>query len=389
MPDWVKQGKKYSCERVTPFYSPNDDFIENLKKIKHARELSGDEIGVRAYSTAIASIKAYPHRLKSSREIRALPGCEAKVISLFQEWKASDGRIQEVEIIESDERLKILHEFWEIWGVGPTTARDFYAKGWRDLDDLVEYNWKGLSRVQQIGLKFYDEFLVKIPRKEVEDIAAIVVEHAKAVRDDGIECCIVGGYRRGKQACGDVDMILSHREHSKTRDLIEDVVRSLEQARWITHTLTLSLAASKRDQQVLPFRAGGEHTGGGFDTLDKALVVWQDPKWEAPSGQEGDPPAKNPNIHRRVDIIIAPWSTVGCAIVGWSGETTFQRDLRNYATKVKHYKFDSSGVRDRTTGEVVDMESVGGVSKTWLEAEKKVFAGLDLEYREPWERCTS
>lgn len=384
MPDWVKEHKIFACQRSTPPNPPNEDFMKELRKIKLARLLTGDEIGVRAYSTSIASLAAYPHRLTTIKEILALPGCDTKIAQLFQEWKSNEGHIQEVEDIENDEALQVLRLFYEIWGVGATTAREFYYdRGWRDLDDLVEFGWNTLSRVQQIGVKYYDEFLEKIPRDEVEFIASKILEHAKKVRDDEIEGCIVGGYRRGKAACGDVDMILSHRDESKTLNLVRDVVISLEEEGWITHTLLLSLTNSKRDQKTLPFRPDGG--GHGFDTLDKGLVVWQDINFQRPEGAEN---VKNPNIHRRVDIIISPWRTVGCAITGWSGETTFQRDLRRYARKVKGWKFDSSGIRDRATGHIVDLEAVGGISRTWLEAEKKVFKGMGLVYREPWERCT-
>ncbi|KAI9782310.1 MAG: hypothetical protein M1816_001923 [Peltula sp. TS41687] len=385
MPDWVKEHKLFACQRSTPPNPPNEDFMKELRKIRLARILTGDEIGVRAYSTSIASLAAYPHRLSMTKEILALPGCDTKIALLFQQWKSNEGHIQEVEDIENDEALQVLRLFYEIWGVGATTAREFYyERGWRDLDDLVEFGWNTLSRVQQIGVKYYDEFLEKIPRDEVEFIASKILEHARKVRDDGIEGYIVGGYRRGKAACGDVDMILSHRDEAKTLNLVRDVVISLEEEGWITHTLLLSLTNSKRDQQTLAFRPDGG--GHGFDTLDKGLVVWQDIHFERAEG--ADENDKNPNVHRRVDIIISPWRTVGCAITGWSGETTFQRDLRRYARKVKGWKFDSSGIRDRATGHIVDLEAVGGVSRTWQAAEKKVFKGMGLVYREPWERCT-
>jgi DNA polymerase IV len=128
----------------------------------------------------------------------------------------------------------------------------------------------------------------------------------------------------------------------------------------------------------------------GFDTLDKALVVWQDQRWPTRAEDlEKDPNAKNPAVLRRVDIIITPWKTAGCAVAGWSGGTTFQRDMRRYATKVRHLKFDSSGVRSRVDGHWVDLESVDGKrAPDLVTAEKRVFAGLGLEWREPWERCT-
>ena len=404
MPDWVKAGTKYACQRLTPANPPNDTFISLLKKIKLARLLTNDEIGVRAYSTSIAALAAYPHKVSNPREILALPGCDAKIANLYIEW-SNTGTIKAVEDIEADEDLQVLRLFYDIWGVGASTAREFYYdKGWRDLDDIVDYGWKSLSRVQQIGVKFYDEFLDLIPRAEVEGIAKVVHRHACKVRDEGVQSLVVGGHRRGKEASGDVDIIVSHPDEKKTLGLVGDIVNSLEDEGWITHTLLLSLHSTNRGQETLPFRTGGG--GHGFDTLDKALVVWQDPHWtdddaESSATQplqtdDAKHKKKNPNIHRRVDIIISPWRTVGCAVLGWSAGTTFERDLRRYAKDVKGWKFDSSGVRNRGNGEVVDLEGFHsyegrygkGRAETMLQAERRVFEGMGIEWREPGERCT-
>ncbi len=396
-PEWVKQGVKYACQRSTPLRSPNEAFIELLKKIRTARELTNDEIGVRAYSTSIASLAAYPHKLSNPREIMRLPGCEAKIANLFVEW-TNTGKIKAVEELEANEEMTILKLFYNIWGVGATTAREYYYdRGWRDLDDIIEFGWSTLTRVQQIGVKFYDEFLDLIPRAEVEEIGRIIHSHAVLARNHDIQSTIVGGYRRGKEASGDVDIVVSHPDETQTLNLVTDIVAALEEKGWITHTLLLSLNSTNRGQQTLPFRSSALHGGHGFDTLDKALVVWQDPGWPTKDADlAADPKAKNPNIHRRVDIILAPWRTVGCAVAGWSSGTTFQRDLRRYAKNVKGWKFDSSGVRSRVNGEVVDVEGwesyhgeIGEYrTKTMLEAEKRVFEGMGLPFFEPWDRCT-
>lgn len=396
MPQWVKRNIKYACQRATPKDNPNDPFLDLLKRIKLARLLTNDEIGVRAYSTSIASIAAYTYKIGNPKEILALPGCDHKIANLWIEYK-NTGKIKAVEDFEADEDMKVLRLFYEIWGVGAITAREFYYdKGWRELDDIVEYGWKDITRVQQIGVKYYDEFKELIPRSEVEQIGEVVRRHAVRVRDEGIQLMIVGGYRRGKEASGDVDVIVSHPDESVTKNLIEDVVNSLESEEWITHTLLLSLNNTERDQQTLPFRAGGG--GHGFDSLDKALVVWQDPSWPTKTRDRAEnAKAKNPNVHRRVDIIVSPWRTVGCAVVGWSGGTTFERDLRRYAKNVKGWKFDSSGVRDRGNGEVVDIEGYhswkgreGAEHRalTMEEAERRVFDGFGLDYRSPTSRCT-
>lgn len=403
VPDWVKNRVMYACMRSAPLHPPNARFIEQLVKIRKTRELNLDEIGVRAYSTSIASIAAYPYELRRPSDILMLPGCDAKISNLFAEFQQSEnGTIQAAEILTTDPDLKILHHLNNIWGVGAKTARDFYyARQWRDLDDIVEYGWDSLSRVQQIGVKYYDEFLDGVARAETESIAQTIHRHANTVRPNadydgrGVECVIVGGYRRGKQVSADVDLILSHRDESFTKNLVIDLVSSLEAEGWITHTLSLHMTTSNRDQQTLPYRGDDESVPGRhFDSLDKALVVWQDPQFDD-NGDQTSPPStststskrkRNPNPHRRVDIIISPWRTVGCAVLGWSGDTTFERDLRRYAKKAHGWKFDSSGVRMRADGgRGLDLEGEG---RTWEERERLVMEALGIGYRRPEERCS-
>ncbi|KAJ5228865.1 hypothetical protein N7489_009573 [Penicillium chrysogenum] len=368
---------------------------KTLSRNLRIRELTLDEIGVRAYSTSIAALAAYPHPIQRPSEILALPGCNAKIADLFFQFQQhggcehtdDDGNVAAAEALETDPMLRVLNSFYQIWGVGAKTARDFYQRGWRDLDDIVEHGWNTLSRVQQIGVKFYEEFLEGVPRAESEGIASVIRDHAGRVRGEegnGIECVIVGGYRRGKELSGDVDIVVSHRDDAVTRNLVVDVVASLEAERYITHTLALHLTSSLREQQTLPFDGDDRRK---FDTLDKALVVWQDPDFDdtTPGHNEHQGKKKNPNIHRRVDIIISPWRTVGCAVLGWSGDMTFERDLRRYAKKARSLKFDSSGVRDRVSGRQVDLERDG---ETWAEREKLVMEGLGIGWRPPEERCS-
>ncbi|KIH94269.1 DNA polymerase lambda subunit [Sporothrix brasiliensis 5110] len=398
----------YSCQRSTPVHCPNDKFVDALKTIRVARQLTGDKIGIRAYSTAIATIAAYPYKLSTPREVSRLRGCGPKTAELFREFQANGGHVREAETDETDARLAVLRLFYNIWGVADTTARAFYNKGWRDLDDVIEYGWAELTRVQQIGVKYYDELQDPLTRVQVEAIADRVLQHATNLQE-GFQMVIVGGYRRGKELSGDVDILISHPDEAATHLFIGRLVLSLEQAGLVTHTLTLSTANSERGQEAVSWKGnapkhnldsqsgggGGGGGGGGFDTLDKALVVWQEPM-EAEDGEEdaktdAEPAKKkNTNPHRRVDIIVSPWKTVGCAVLGWSSGTTFQRDLRRYCKYEKGLRFDSSGARSRTDGSVVDLEGYygGDPAPDMLTAERRVFDALGLEFRPPNERCT-
>ena len=312
IPDYLHT--EYSCQRPTPFDSPNSDFIEQRKNVRTLRTLEGDEVGIRAYSISIAALAAYPYLLSSPSgkfapflhmyksfnltcysEVARLPGCGPKIVELYKQWKEY-GALEDVEQAASDSRMKVLLLFYEVWGVGAKTANDFYNRGWRDLDDIVEFGWDSITRVQQIGVKYYEELLENIPRAEVEEIGRIILEHANKIRK-GFQMVVVGGYRRGKAASGDVDVVLSHPDHSATEFFVNDIVKSLEKTRYLTHTLTLSAKNSERGQAPVAWKGDDRKAGSGFDTLDKALVVWQNPHWDEAIA------SKNPNPHRRIDII--------------------------------------------------------------------------------------
>lgn len=62
-----------------------------------------------------------------------------------------------------------------------------------------------------------------------------------------------------------------------------------------------------------------------FDSLDKALVVFRHP---------ANGTTRKRDIYRRVDLIFARWPSFGAAVLGWSGSTQFERDLRKHAVKL-------------------------------------------------------
>ncbi|KAG6016977.1 hypothetical protein E4U43_002616 [Claviceps pusilla] len=377
----------YSCQRPTPLDPPNREFVQELRRIRTFRLLQGDRIGVRAYSTSIATLSAYPYAIQNPSEIELLPGCGSKIVEIYRQW-SKDGCSAESFLAASDTKLSVLHLFYDIWGVGDITAREFYNRGWRNLNDIAKHGWQSLTRVQQIGLEYYDDFKKTISRQEVEHIAKLILDHARRI-DPGFEMVIVGGYRRGKKENGDVDVVLSHREKAKTLNMVDKLVLSLESAGLITYTLSLWTNNSGREQQPLAWRGEVPGRGSGFDTLDKAMVVWQNKHDSVHS------------LHRRVDIIVSPWKTVGCALIGWTGGNTFQRDLRRYCKQQKGLKFDSSGIRRRSDGRWIDFEGSRAARKHMLVdrddysaapdmelAEKRVFDGLDLKWLPATERCT-
>lgn len=170
--------------------------------------------------------------LTSSSEVGRLPGCGDKIALLYADFEET-GQLRELQEADSNGMIPVIKTFYNIWGVSAHTAKEFYEKGWRDLDDVIDQGWTSLTRSQQIGVKYYDEFLEKISRTEIDSIANTVLEHASKIRD-GFQLTVVGGYRRGKTMSGDVDLMLSHVDEEATRNLIAKLVASLEHAKYIS-----------------------------------------------------------------------------------------------------------------------------------------------------------
>lgn len=120
--------------------------------------------------------------------------------------------------------------FAGVWGAGTETTKQWFAQGFRTLDDLRTR--ARLTRMQQIGLQYYKDFNTRIPREEVTRIETIVNSiffektqqnsfvsiQVKQTADEVvpglmIETC--GSYRRLKASCGDIDMLITFKDGRK------------------------------------------------------------------------------------------------------------------------------------------------------------------------------
>ena len=125
------------------------------------------------------------------------------------------GDLTKLDEMNSREDINSIKLFTNIHGVGPTIAQQFVArvtilflsrfnlsnldhghahlsKGYRTLDDLRTK--AKLTRQQLIGLKYYDEFLQRIPRDEAARIEKTVKDAALSIKE-GLIVQACGSYR--------------------------------------------------------------------------------------------------------------------------------------------------------------------------------------------------
>ena len=133
------QGK-FSCQRYTPLICKNEGLVDALQKLKLARTLQEDKIGIRAYSTVVASIRAYPVRIMDAQEISHSEGCGPKIVNIVNEY-LTYGKIQEAEDVWMEDDIRTKYHFWQVHGVGPATAREYVSA----LSILIQVVRKGMA----------------------------------------------------------------------------------------------------------------------------------------------------------------------------------------------------------------------------------------------------
>ncbi|KAF8435028.1 DNA polymerase mu [Boletus edulis BED1] len=363
---------QFCCLRASQLICPNQALVEELDIIRRARFFEGEERSMLSYARAIATIKAYPRCFdgKTPREhIAKLPYLGTKLTSMVEEF-VKTGKIQEAQIFLSSTRFLSLSAFNSIHGIGPHTARHLYTLGLRSIEDLEKYyevtithegtssqfevgtsNEIGVDKSIRVSLALRHDFSQKIPRQEAEGINRVIMRELEPI-EEGCKSVIVGGYRRGKLESNDVDIVISHTDWDhgaeKVPDLCKKLVQRLHERGLVTHVLNMS----------------GYHPHNVFrtdhwDSLEKALTVFVLPYDSA-----------RKQIYRRVDLIFATPDVFWTAVVGWTGSTMFERDLRLWAKQAKH--FDSSGITRRHDSKLF-----------YPKSEREVFELLGLVYVHP------
>ncbi|GAA5920466.1 hypothetical protein JCM1841_003494 [Sporobolomyces salmonicolor] len=341
-----------ACMRLSPRPCINQKLVDELKVLRDYRFAefgSGSPEGI-AYATAISAIISTPYKITSGHEARKIHKIGQKLAKKVDEF-VETGKIQDAQDMLENERFIALRSLMTVHGVGHLKAKDLYAAGYRSAEDLKKTGeWEKEFR-------YYDDIQLKIPRSEVESICEWVRVQLDRI-EPGAHIAIVGGYRRGKRDSNDVDLLITYpHQDGKERGILRRLCHRLKAKGLVPPEgiLSFSQPATKRTTRE-------NKQASSFDALDKALVIFKHP---------ANRTTRPRDVYRRVDLIVARWPAFGAALLGWSGSTQFERDLRKHAEHMG-YKFDSGGLRTRATGEVVPTAT-----------EKDVFRALKLEYIPP------
>uniref|UniRef100_A0A5F9CEU8 DNA polymerase n=1 Tax=Oryctolagus cuniculus TaxID=9986 RepID=A0A5F9CEU8_RABIT len=321
----------------------NSHITEKLEVLAKAYSVQGDKWRALGYAKAINALKSFPKPVSSYQEACSIPGVGKRMAEKIVEILES-GHLRKLDHIS--ESVPVLELFSNIWGAGTKTAQMWYQQGFRSLEDIRSQ--ASLTTQQAIGLKHYDDFLERMPREEAAEIEQTVREAAQAF-NPGLLCVACGSFRRGKATCGDVDVLITHPDGRAHQGIFSRLLDSLRQRGFLTDDLV-------------------SHEENGLQ--QKYLGVCRLPG-----------PGRR---HRRLDIIIVPYSEFACALLYFTGSAHFNRSMRALAkTKgmsLSEHTLSMAVVRNSRGCKVAPGQALP------TPTEKDVFRLLGLPYREPAER---
>ena len=309
----------------------NEEFIDIMEQLSSIMLKQGEPFRARAYQKAQETIMSYPDAITDPKQLEGKPGIGSTIMDKLNEY-VTTGTLHVLE----REKTNPINILGDIYGVGPKKAQELVTTGIKTIDELRLREDELLNDIQKVGLKYYEQIQERIPRSEIEDFEqlfkAIFEKVATGTPDAKLE--IVGSYRRGAQASGDIDVIIT----GKTGDIYKRFVDELIKTGVILEILS-------RGQS-------------------KTLVI-----------------AKLPGnkIARRIDFLYAPLDEFAFAILYFTGSKIFNTVMRQYGLN-KGYTFNEHGIYK------LENKKKGAKVDKIFTTEKDIFDFLGLQYKTPTER---
>ena len=207
--------------------SPNADLADNFLKVAKYYEAKGDLHRPGALRKASRLIRKFPTKItKENLDEVNISKRIAERITQYLET----GNMPELAAESKVEKKKSseLVELTTVFGIGLKTAEKLRANGVKDLNDLkkkVKSGEANLTSSQMVGIKYYDDFKQRVPRREVSRFGDCILR-AYLKLNEGNKGEIVGSYRRGNETSGDIDILISNDEN---KNYLEELVEILEE----------------------------------------------------------------------------------------------------------------------------------------------------------------
>ena len=360
------------------------DFLLRLSKLYQSGPLhDADEWRAYSFSVTAGRVRCLDFSI-TEENAAALPrlaqikGFGESTLQVIREYLETGHTCTRLQELETDPQRVAMRTMMKIWGVGRVKATELVQKtrGYSTIAQVQTAVEKGeikLDRNQYIGLLCYNDILEDMDRSEVEGLFNIVdsavLEHYPSAR-----LSLMGSYRRGKPACGDADILITHPDYQNQVPprALGQIVDELRARGQIAHHLTLisgmdpakyeSLASDIRAKLNNPRRYGQRSPKYDKMSMSSYMGVFNSPVV--------------PGKRRRVDIKWYPYRERVFAALYFTGNGYFNRAMRLWATRKFSYTLNDHGLFQKDTTERV-MEA---------DSEEQVFDKLQMVWKEVTER---
>ena len=312
----------------------------NSEKNKHLFRL-------RQIKNAIKIIQKHKTKILDGNELKDVKGIGKGIIKRIDEI-IRNGYLSEISLdIKQDIANNIIDELEKVIGIGQKTANDFVKKGIKSVNDLKKQVKNGIIQVNdeiKVGLKYHKKYNTEIPRGEIGKIDTYLQKIIKRI-DKDLKLVICGSYRRKKEISHDIDLLITHKDIKKNKQIVNNdnnylikLVEELKEDNFILDDITYKNYITKYM---------------GFCKL------------------------KN-NPIRRIDIRFFPINSYYTALIHFTGSGELNREMRQKATQLG-YKLSEYGLF-----KILDGES--RYKKIKINSEKDVFDKLNIVYLDPVDR---
>ena len=208
----------------------NTIFADQLSALETIMTKRGEPFRAKAYKKAQETVATWPTNITSISQLKGAPNIGTTVFEKLSEYVAT-GKIQLIE----DEKNNPINILTDVYGIGPKKAAELV--GTHGIQSIAQLRTRAdlLNDVQRVGLKYYEDILLRIPRAEIERYRTAFDEASKA-SNSIFE--IVGSYRRGASDSGDIDVIITSDSESSFDKTFEKFVDHLLSKKVILEVLS-------------------------------------------------------------------------------------------------------------------------------------------------------
>ena len=297
--------------------------------------MNGEPFKARAYSKAKETVMLLESTVKNKKAVEGKNGFRkgGSVLKTLEEF-LKNGTVKKIEDAKNDMRFV----FSDIYGIGPKMASKLAEKNGLNVSSISELRERQdelLNDVQKKGLKYYEDILKRIPRKEINIYNKLLLKYFNEVKSKNSKSTIqiVGSWRRGAKTSGDIDVIICDSE--KNSKLFKKFIDKLIEKNILIEVL------SRGNVKTL-----------GISKLSKRSTA------------------------RRIDFMFTPKEQFPFAILYFTGSKIFNTMMRKRALDM-NMTMNEHGLyhfKNKKKGKLID---------NTFETEKDIFKFLGIEYVEP------